>query len=162
MDRYVKTNLTRIGNQNEYFDKIMEKLVLDKSLTVYEASYILTCAMLFIKEYEKDVSKSSYVEIAYYIILKYSLNSGDYKPLYDFSVNFGYYPISSLILNNNLLDNESIEDLIIQNNINKYKNENITETFEQHKIRENILSEEQLSQSFIAPTSYDCFLLGTL
>ena len=154
MDRYVKTNLTKIGNQNEYFNKLMGKLALDKSLTVYEASYILTCAMLFIKEYEKDVNKSSYVEIAYYIILKYSLNSGDYKPLYDFSVNFGYYPISSLILNNNLLANESIEDLIIQNNINKYKNENITETFEQHKIRENILSEEQLSQSFIAPTSY--------
>ena len=120
MDRYVKTNLTKIGNQNEYFNKLMGKLALDKSLTVYEASYILTCAMLFIKEYEKDVSRSSYVEIAYYIILKYSLNSGDYKPLYDFSVNFGYYPISSLILNNNLLDNESIEDLIIQNNINKW------------------------------------------
>lgn len=154
MDRGVKTNLTKIGNQNEYFNKLMEKLVLDKPLTGYEASYILTCAMLFIKEYEKDVYKSSYVEIAYYIILKYSLNSGDYKPLYDFSVNFGYYPISSLILNNNLLDKESIEDLIIQNYMNKYKNENITETFEQHKIRENIFSDEQLNQSFIAPTSY--------
>ena len=71
MDRYVKTNLTKIGKQNKYFSKLMGKLALDKSLTVYEASYILTCAMLFIKEYEKDVSKSSYVDIAYYIILKY-------------------------------------------------------------------------------------------
>ena len=50
MDRGVKTNLTKIGNQNEYFNKLMEKLVLDKPLTGYEASYILTCAMLFIKE----------------------------------------------------------------------------------------------------------------
>ena len=92
MDRYVKTNLTKIGNQNEYFNKLMGKLALDKSLTVYEASYILTCAMLFIKEYEKDVSRSSYVEIAYYIILKYSLNSESFK-IYEFPnlVTIGLY-----------------------------------------------------------------------
>ena len=154
MNKELKTNLTKIGNQNEYFAKIMKKLVMNKSLTAIESSYILTCAMIFIKEYEKDINKISYIEFAYYIVLKYSLNTNDYKPLYDFSVNFGYYPISNFILNNNLIEQASIDDLIIQNKINKFKNKDITETFEQHKIRENIFSDEQLNQCFVAPTSY--------
>ena len=54
MNKELKTNLTKIGNQNEYFAKIMKKLVMNKSLTAIESSYILTCAMIFIKEYEKD------------------------------------------------------------------------------------------------------------
>ena len=103
----------KLGNQNEYFNTVMKKLVLNEHLTSFEASYILACARLFIREYEKDTLKNSYVELAYYIILKYSLNSNDYKPLYDFSVNFGYYPISNFILNNNLIGELSIEDLII-------------------------------------------------
>ena len=34
MDRYVKTNVTKIGKQDKYLSKLMGKLALDKSLTV--------------------------------------------------------------------------------------------------------------------------------
>jgi hypothetical protein len=153
MDRVIKTRLTNIG-KIDFFNSVIEKLVFNETFTEKEATYALTCAMLFIKEYEKNPKNKSYIEFAYYIILKYSLISDNYKPLYDFSVNFGFYPIANSIIKNNLLTNFTFEDVIIQSNMDFYKDKDIVQTYEQHWAKNSIFEDNSPELSFIAPTSY--------
>lgn len=153
MDSKTKIRLTHIGNI-DYFNKVIEKLTLDKKLNNDESTYILTCAILFIREYEKDKTIQSYIELSYYIILKYSLIHNDYQPLYDFATNFGFYPISNALIKENLVEIPNINNIITNKQISTFKNNNIIETFEQHIIRQKILDENHSHFSFIAPTSY--------
>lgn len=134
MDSKTKHKLTNIG-KIDYFNKVMEKLTRNILLDKGESTYILTCAILFIEEFNKNRTLHSYVELAYYIILKYALINNDYQPLYDFATNFGFYPISNAIIKNKLLENPSLEDIITNRKVLKYQNNNIVETLEQHIIR---------------------------
>ncbi len=152
MDSKTKTKLTHIGNI-DYFNEVIKKLTLNQKLNNEESTYILTCAILLIREYEKDKIQS-YIELAYYIILKYSLIHSDYQPLYDFATNFGFYPISNVLTKENLVQIPNINNLITNKRISKYQNNNIIETLEQHIIRQKILDEKHSYFSFIAPTSY--------
>lgn len=152
MDSKTKIRLTHIGNI-DYFNQVIKKLTLNKSLNNEESTYILTCAILLIREYEKDKIQS-YIELAYYIILKYSLIHRDYQPLYDFATDFGFYPISNALIKENLVQISDINNLITNKRISKYQNNNIIETLEQHIIRQKILDENRSYFSFIAPTSY--------
>ncbi len=153
MDSKTKLKLTNIG-KIDYFNEVMEKLTKNIPLDQKESTYILTCAILFIQEFNNDKTLHSYVELAYYIILKYALINNDYQPLYDFATNFGFYPISNALIKNKLLDNPSLEEIITNRKILKYQNNNIVETLEQHIIRKKILDESNSHFSFIAPTSY--------
>lgn len=103
MNSTEKTILTNI-NKIEEFGEIIKKLTTNVDLTSEEKSYILGCAILFMKNYEIDRRYTSYLDIAYYIILKYSITYEDYLPLYDFSINFGFYPIAKDIISYNLLE----------------------------------------------------------
>lgn len=153
MDSKTKIRLTHIGNI-DYFNEVIEKLTLDKKLNNDESTYILTCAILFIREYEKDKTIQSYIELSYYIILKYSLIHNDYQPLYDFATNFGFYPISNALIKENLIEVPDINNLITTKQISTFQNNKIIETLEQHIIRQKILDENYSHFSFIAPTSY--------
>lgn len=152
MDSKTKIRLTHIGNI-DYFNEVIKKLTLNQKLNNEESTYILTCAILLIREYEKDKIQS-YIELAYYIILKYSLIHSDYQPLYDFATNFGFYPISNALIKENLVQISDINNLITNKRISKYQNNNIIETLEQHIIRQKILDDKHSYFSFIAPTSY--------
>lgn len=152
MDSKTKTRLTHIGNI-DYFNEVIKKLTLNQKLNNEESTYILTCAILLIREYEKDKIQS-YIELAYYIILKYALINNNYRPLYDFAINFGFYPISNAIIKTNLLLDLNLDDLIANKKILNYQKNNIVETLEQHIIRQNILDEDNSHFSFIAPTSF--------
>lgn len=154
MNTQEKGNLTRIGKAEE-FKKVIEKLTLDLEINEKEKSYILSCAILFLKEYERDKRLTSYADFAYYIILKYSLAYQDFKPLYDFSVNFGFYPISNALLKLDLV-NKKIEDVVIESRIEEFKNrkDEYIETLEQFKESHNFLEEECNEKSYIAPTSF--------
>jgi len=145
--------LTCIGKQT-VFKKIIKKLTLGKFLENKEKIYILSCAILFIQTYKSDKRYSSYLDFAYYIILKYSLLHNDYKPLYDFSVNFGFYPISKAILKKNLIG-KKIEDILIDLNLEKFrKNDQYIETLEQSKESERFLKDTSLEKLYVAPTSF--------
>ena len=53
----------------ELYSGVMEKLTVNPTLlTSDEKTYILTCAVILIKKYEKDKRFTSYIELAYYII----------------------------------------------------------------------------------------------
>jgi superfamily II DNA or RNA helicase len=153
MQQSEKTSLTYI-NKIDKFQTVFKDLTLEKDLEYEDRVYILSCAIIFLKTYEKDKRFTSYFEIAYYIILKYSFKYQDYLPLYDLATNFGFYPISKYILQYNLIDDFNIEDIMIDFNLEKFRNDNYIETFEQNKERINILNSQSNEQCYIAPTSY--------
>jgi len=141
--------------QNEKFSGIIKKLTIGTELLENEKTYILTIALLFLRYYDNDKKFTTYIEFAYYIILKYSIQYQEYKPLYDFSTEFGFFPIAKNILVNNLLDNLSIKDILIGSEIDfyNYKNQYI-QTLEQFDTHKNFLEKELKEIAFIAPTSY--------
>lgn len=145
-----------IAFKNENFKNFIEKLTCDKILNENEKSYILSCALLFLKEYERDKRYTSFADFAYYIILKYSVFYGDYKPLYDFSTNFGFYPITKVILENNLLPKTGINDKLIELELDNFQNidEKYFETFEQNRNKNLFLNEKSNEKGYLAPTSF--------
>lgn len=138
------------------FNAIFERLVINKELDFQEQCYILSIAILFMKEFSKDRRYTSYLDIAYFIILKYSIKYGDYQPLYDFSTEFGFYPISKNILDHDLIE-KKINDVIIEQQLNFYRHkENLfIQTLEQFTVQRNLLEVGGVNRlAFIAPTSY--------
>ncbi|TYB91591.1 MAG: DEAD/DEAH box helicase, partial [Kosmotoga sp.] len=155
MERRVKINLTNI-NKIKKFKTIIHKLTMDEKLDENEKSYILSCAILFLKHYNSDKRFKSYRDFAYYIILKYSLRYDDYQPLYDFSVNFGFYPIARDIVEKDLLIDLNINNYLLDLSIDKYENpkKNYIETYEQKEKKKFLLNDNSPELSYIAPTSF--------
>lgn len=154
-----KRVLTDIFKKNSEFKNVLTKLTIDEDLNENEKAYALSCALMLIKEYANDRKFKSYAEIAYYIILKYSIKYSDYKPLYDFSTVFGFYPISNTILKNNLLPTQSLNDFFTEIQLQKFQKETdvnkfYIETYEQHKERNKFLDDNSNEKGFLAPTSY--------
>lgn len=138
------------------YSKIMEKLTINPmGMTDDEKLYLLTCAIMLIKKYEKDERYSSYVELAYYIILKYSLSFSEFEPLYDFAVNFGFYPIAQAITNDGLLTFSNITSSLVSNQIcEKYEKNGFVEILEQKITREKIIEADNKEVCYVAPTSF--------
>lgn len=153
MDSKEKRKLSSLKNI-EIFRKTVKKLNLNEVLTEQEKEYLLARAIILTKEYELNKEYTGYLEFAYYIILKYSIKYNDYKPLYDFSINFGYYPISNTITKLNLIQMDSIDDIIIKNGINKFKKKDIVETYEQKYNQDKFIHSNNNEIAYIAPTSY--------
>lgn len=107
MQRAEKMAMTSIGKEERFRD-VFEQLTIGKRLEPDDRAYILASAMLFIRRYQQDQRCISYADLAYYIILKYSLQYADYAPLYDFTMNFGFYPIAKELLINSLYDGNLI------------------------------------------------------
>jgi hypothetical protein len=148
-----KATLTSI-NRIEKFSSVIEKLTTDQILTDAEKIYVLSCAITFIKHYEGDRRYTSFVELGYYIILKYSIRYEDFNPLFDFSINFGFYPIAKDILNHRLVEELTISDSLLDIRLKEFEYKNHIETLEQSKIRNSILESEGSNISYIAPTSF--------
>lgn len=153
MDSKEKRKLSSLKNI-KIFRKTVKKLNLNEVLTEQEKEYLLASAIILTKEYELNKEYTGYLEFAYYIILKYSIKYNDYKPLYDFSINFGYYPISNTITKLNLIQMDSIDDIIIKNGINKFKKKDIVETYEQKYNQDKFIHSNNNEIAYIAPTSY--------
>lgn len=156
MNREEVINLNKLA-KNEGFSGIIEKLTTTTSrkLSENEKIFVLTIALIFLRYYDSNKKFTTYIEFAYYIILKYSIKYQDYKPLYDFSTEFGFYPIAKNILSLELLDNLRIKDILIDLEINSFSyQEQYIQTIEQFDIHKNILKEEGQEIAFIAPTSF--------
>lgn len=151
----MSTELLRI-NEIDLFSESMKKLTIAPTeLKPKEKEYILTVAALLMKKYSLDKRYISYVELAYFIILNYSLSFSDFLPLYDFSICFGLYPISYAITNNKLLNFNKISDSLIESRIlRNFRLQNTIETYEQRKFLDEILNTSKDENSFIAPTSF--------
>lgn len=153
MDNSEKRKLTSLKN-DELFNTCIEKLTVHKELNDDEKRFILECAIILIREYEKDKEHESYLEFAYFIILNYSLQYNDYEALYDFSINFGYYPIAKKIVEHGLIEINTIQDMLLEKRINQFERKDIIETYEQYKSERDILQDKNNYISYSAPTSY--------
>jgi len=156
MLKNVKTTLTCI-NKDQLFKIAIEKLTIDTHLDYEEKVYILACAILLLRHYQKDNRFSSYADLAYYIFLKYSLIHDDYMPLYDFSANFGFYPITKTILIDDKVPERSslISDCFMDVKLDRFKKENShIETLEQYVYSKEFLEDESNEKSYLAPTSF--------
>jgi len=147
-------SLTEIGSIPE-FKTVLEKLTTNIQLSRREEEYILGVSILLLEEYQKDKRLRSYADFSYYLILKYSLQKEDFKPLYDLSTNLGFYPITESILRHGLLKSKNIDDIIITSGLNKFKNiQNYTETQEQYLVSRTFLNDDSNEKSYLAPTSF--------
>ena len=153
MDSSERRKLTSLKNEKK-FNICIEKLTTHKELDEEEKQFILECAILLIREYEKDKEHESYLEFAYFIILNYSLQYDDYEALYDFSINFGYYPIAKKIVEHGLIEINTIKDLLLEKKMNKFERKDIVETYEQYNSEKKILEDTNNYISYVAPTSY--------
>ncbi len=154
-----KNTLTALIKGNKFFKSVISKLTLDQDLSGDEKSYILSCALIFLNQYNKDRRYKSFADFAYYIVLKYSLNFQDYKPLYDFSIEFGFFPITDAILKNNLVGETNFQDFVVGLKLTDYKKGintelNYVETFEQNTERIKFVNDTSKEKSFLAPTSF--------
>lgn len=150
-----KRQLSTLKNNNEFIN-CFKKLIFNNQLTFEESQFILSASLILFRYYNNDNRLRGYFNIAYYIVLKYSLIRNDYRPLYDISLQIGFYPISDFILSNNLLDEQHLHELIINHEIKKlYNNSNYIETVEQHNRSKEILEKIKTEDSaYIAPTSF--------
>ncbi|SCY36736.1 Helicase conserved C-terminal domain-containing protein [Nonlabens sp. Hel1_33_55] len=154
-----KSTFTALVKGNTFFKEVISKLTLDQDLSEVEKSYILSCALIFLDRYNNDRRNKSFADFAYYIVLKYSLNFQDYKPLYDFSVEFGFFPITDTILKNNLIGETSFRDFVVGLKLLDYEkvvdaHSKYVETFEQNTERIQFVHDNSQEKSFLAPTSF--------
>jgi len=154
MNTQEKRTLTSIKN-DPIFKKRIRKLTLGMDLSYEEKVYILSCAILFFKHFEKDRRHTSYVDFAYYIILKYAIHYQDYKPLFDFSINFGFYPIAKDILDSRKISDNLINEVINNFKLERYRvEESYTQTIEQYIKSKKLLEDKSFEKCYIAPTSF--------
>lgn len=134
----------------------MEKLTLrPENLSDEEKAFMLSVAVLLLRKYQVDRRLTSFVELAYYIILKYSLYCKDYFPLYDFAVNIGFYPIAQALTDEKKVQFDSISSSLIHLRIeDEYRKNNIVETFEQKESRTLFMNGSFEDFCYIAPTSF--------
>lgn len=141
--------------KNDHFKTVFTNLVSDNALDIEEREYILSCAQILLKQKIIEQYGKAAIDLSYYIILKYSIRYNDYQPLYDISINLGYYPISSHILDNSLLSGtllDHIQSAIIESSF----------SLDDHTVTKNqldvynkyIYSKHEKECSIIAPTSY--------
>ena len=148
-----KRTMTYIG-KIDVLEKAYRKLLLGEILSYEEKSLLLASAICLLKEYNLDKTKKMFFELSYEIIARYSVFTGDYKPLYDFSVNYGFFPIVDYILEHDKDFDQSITDVINKVNIDKYRTEKFIPTVQQYNAYEGVLCDESSDISFIAPTSF--------
>ena len=74
-------------NSNTIEQELIKALYTDKINSNKDWSYLLQLAIYLIKNYEEKHDLLD-VEFAYYIFLKYAVQTKDYRPLFDFSTNF--------------------------------------------------------------------------
>lgn len=137
------------------FKTIFKKLMITpKELTYPECSFLLSAALILIQYYDTKQIKI-YFDLAYYIILKYSITFNDYRPLYELSLNMGLYSVSSYVYGNKLINEDNLTINLIEEEIKSiYRKNNLTLTKEQYNIGYKLLNDKSNNLSFIAPTSY--------
>lgn len=145
--------------RNDEFKEAFQRLCLNKSLSFEQKEFLLKCAILFFKQYDSDKRFSSYFKIGYYIILKYSLTYNKYQPLYDISMQLGFYPIVEFLLRKELLKLNTKNIIIDAFAYSLFKKEyeiekGYIESLEQNDSRKNIINFNGNEIAYVAPTSY--------
>ncbi len=148
-----KRTMTYIG-KIDLLEKSYRKILVGEILSYEEKSLLLATAICLLKEYDMDKTNKMFFEISYEIIARYSIFTGDYKPLYDFSINYGFFPIVDYIIERDIDFKQSVADIINKINIDKFRTEKFMPTIQQYNAYMGVLKDESNDISFIAPTSF--------
>ena len=149
----MKSIVSKIKNDKELKEKFQFLLYEKKYLENIDQEFLFSVALLLIEEYEKQQEKWL-IELSYFIIAKVSIHTKNYRALYDFSINYGYYPIAKKIQELGLLDRLSWNDIVANIELSHFSDEKKTLTLEQFNIFNKISEKKDTIFSFIAPTSY--------
>ncbi|MDT2437220.1 DEAD/DEAH box helicase [Enterococcus avium] len=153
-----KRTLTRIKNQDNIRNPIVELLYKKIEITNKDAEFLYSVALLLIDEYskeiEKGIDKNLLIEYAYFIIATTAFKVSDFRALYDFSINYGYYPIARKIIDLDLLSDMNINHVMTNSRIDKFEDGDKILTYQQKKVFEEVLDDKGNAVSFLAPTSY--------
>lgn len=152
-----KTQLTNLRNTNEFKDVYYKLIQGNSDITLKEQRFILLSAILFFNFYNNDNRFKSFFKLAYYIILKYSQLFNDFKPLYDISIQIGFFPICNILVDDKKIELDNISSIISHNLVkSKFINarENYIETLEQHNSVRQLLESSSDTLAYIAPTSF--------
>lgn len=154
MNDFGKRVLTRIKNKKIISNNLLTLLYEKNDLELRDAQFLYGVALLLINEFEKDHKKFFLLDYAYNIIAKTSLKTNDFRALYDFTVNYGYYPIARKIIQLNKLPSVTLNQVFAEITIDEFSDSDRTLTFEQKNIFKKILDDNSELTSFLAPTSY--------
>lgn len=149
----MKSIVSKIKNNTELKEKLQFLLYKKKDLEKIDQEFLFSVALLLIEEYEKQQEKLL-IELSYFIIARVSILTKNYRALYDFSINYGYYPIAKKIQELGLLDRLSWNDIVANIELSHFSDEKKTLTLEQFNIFNKIFEKKDTILSFIAPTSY--------
>lgn len=148
-----RMNITERLYSISNFANLMRKLYVKEQITNEESEYLLGYALLLLNEYDKSGERELF-ELAYSIVLRYAFLSNNYQPLYDVSCNYGFYPNVRFISENQLLNEYTLQNAIINFSVEtQYQNDGYIETYEQNRTRRNIIASNKKSIAFVAPTS---------
>lgn len=144
--REFRRNLT-----SSFFEESYIKLQLNKELNDTEIQNLLKNAIIFANFGDLDLQK-----LGYKIIVSYSNKYSEYKPLFDFSINKGYFPISKLIEQQHI-NNPGFDDhffnLLFSSFQDNFKEKNYYISNGQKKLIE-FSSQNDSNFVLVAPTSY--------
>lgn len=149
-----KGTLTRIKNNDQIKDLIVDLLYIKSNIDSKDAEFLYSVALLLVDAYEQSKKNYLYIEYAYYIIAKTSLSINDFRALYDFAVNYGYYPIARKIMELGLIENPTINHVLSEISIDDFDDGYKVKTYEQSVVFKEILDDKENNVSFLAPTSY--------
>ena len=138
--------LARIKNTN--FPHLYKRFLLNE-LTDNEIVNLLSIAIIFLNSTDKYIKA-----LGYRIIIIYCNRTRDYIPLYDITINNGFYPIAKFV--QKLIEKQNDSFFFELNNsfLENYKYQNTYRTTEQHELI-NFYNQNNHSHSvIIAPTSY--------
>ena len=154
-NRGIRT-LNSIFKENIISKPLLELLYKKPLLVKRDAEFLFSIALTLIDEHEKDTTrnKALLIEFAYYIIAKTCFKISKFQALYDFSVNYGYYPVARKITDLELIKIISINHILSEVSIDDFSDEDKVKTYEQDQIFRKVLNDESLATSFLAPTSY--------
>lgn len=134
--------------KNTSFSDLYKKLLLEKSITDEEKVKLLSIAIVLINHEDENLQR-----LGYRIALLYSIETKDYKPIYELALNNGLMPVANLINELNNYEN-SFFNTFIQSHIDIFKNNNIVFTEQQFLLNNFFKEKEKNSLVIIAPTSY--------
>lgn len=146
-------SITRLKN-NSPFKSAVDKLLLGKELTNRESALLLSAAIVLFRYGLKDKNRTRSLEFAYWIILNYSLSTGNLKPLYDLSFELGLYPLAKSIADLNEGRFDTLKDFIALDEIKENFTEGVTLTLEQKLSDSSFFSYTGEGFAYIAPTSF--------
>lgn len=137
---------------NTEFNSLYWKFLSNpESMNSKELEVLLSLGTYFVGLEDESIQK-----LGYRIFLLYSKNTGDYKPLYELSLNKGFIPIAQFI-DDKLKYGERFGNLqtVINEAINQdFRRGNQYKTIGQTLLYNNVIATENKSYIVVAPTSY--------